>query len=115
MITFFRNYTLTHVRNKLIAIYILNVLDIFFTLYLKSTGFFMEANPFMAIFIDNTIFTLALKIILPAALVIYIYIRIRKATELQLKNSNYFILAILFIYTCINILHLIWICLFLLH
>ncbi len=108
MMTFIKDYSLTYLRNKLIAIYVLNVMDILFTLYLKSTGCFMEANPFMAIFINSTFSVLALKLLIPAALVIYLYIRMRKATEFQLKKSNYFIVTIFILYACINILHFLW-------
>ena len=113
MIKYLQNYELSNIRNKLICIYILNVTDIAFTLYLKSTGFFIEANPLIALLLKSTPAALAVKAALPAALVAFLYLRMRKASESQLKKSNYYLLAILLIYALINILHIVWICLFL--
>ena len=39
---------LSSIRRKLIALYIFNVTDIVFTLFLVNTGMFLEANTIMA-------------------------------------------------------------------
>ncbi|MDD5016701.1 MAG: DUF5658 family protein [Eubacteriales bacterium] len=115
MLSFIRDHSLASVRKKLILLYILNVLDIVFTLILQSTGYFMEANPVMAVFVASTFSALAVKILLPAALCIFLYYRLKKATDKQLKRSNVLVTALLFIYACINILHMIWLSLYLIH
>ena len=112
MIAFFKDFSLTGIRKKLIIIYILNVLDIFLTLVLIRTGYFMEANPLMALLIDDSFFAIALKSFLPALLCTYLYVRLKKAADMQLKTSNCFIGGLLLLYTCINILHLIWLSLY---
>jgi hypothetical protein len=38
------------IKNKMVAIYILNVTDMIFTLMLCGTGYFMEVNPHVATF-----------------------------------------------------------------
>jgi hypothetical protein len=103
-----RHYSYTDIRNKMILIYILNVTDIIFTLILCSTGFFMEANPVVAIVTSNTAASLLAKCVIPAILLIYLFIRMRSASEQQLKKANVVIVVLLAFYVLINLSHITW-------
>lgn len=109
MIAFIKDYSLFIIKKKLIILYILNVLDITLTLILLSTGLYMEVNTFMAKEVNNPAKAFILKTVIPAVLLIYIYFRMQKATNKQLKQSNIFINIITGVYFLINISHIIWI------
>ncbi|WP_105615377.1 DUF5658 family protein [Vallitalea okinawensis] len=111
MVTFIKDHDLRNIKHKLLLLYLLNVTDIVFTLLLINSGFYREVNPIMNQFISYELFSILLKVILPAGLLLYISLRIRKATEHQLRLSNILINLITSIYVIINILHLIWFCL----
>lgn len=108
MIGFIEEYKLENLRTKILALYLLNVTDILFTLLLLNTGHFIEANVFMADVVEKPIACLTLKVLLVALLLRYICIRMKKATIKQLKQSNIFINGILAFYILLNISHLIW-------
>jgi len=102
------NPNILNIKSKLLILYILNVLDIVFTLLLLETGFFQEANPFMLYIINRPTKLLIIKIILPALLLFLMYLRIRNAQKHQLIISNKIINGALFGYGLLNLLHLIW-------
>ena len=106
-------YKLESLKTKFIAIYLLNVTDIIFTLLLLRTGQLIEANGIMRNIIDNEFLSMAIKIFVPLVLFIYIYIRMKKATEKQLIISNRIINACLILYILINISHVVWCFMFL--
>ncbi len=93
---------------KLIAVYALNVTDILLTLALQHTGAFSEGNPIMALFMNSTASALAVKLIVPAALVALLLFRLRGATEAQRKTANTFVCALLALYVLINLSHIVW-------
>lgn len=103
-----KGYTLDKVKIKFIILYILNVTDIIFTLILMNTGFFSEANYVMKSIVDNPLTSLLLKIILPGILLIYIYLRMKNATNEQLKKAKWLVNGIVIFYIIINIMHLIY-------
>jgi hypothetical protein len=105
---FLRNYTLENIKIKFIVLYVLNVTDIIFTLLLWNTGLFTEVNIIMAGILNNYMVSLLTKLGLPAALLSVVFVRMRRASEMQLKQSNYIILAVLVFYSFINILHILW-------
>ncbi|MBZ9636817.1 DUF5658 family protein [Clostridium sp. FP1] len=109
---FIKNYTFENIKHKLLILYILNVTDIFFTLLLLSTGLFMEANRLMINVVQSTSASFILKIVLPALLLLYIYIRMKRATVTQLKQSNIILNIITGVYIIINISHLVCFLLF---
>lgn len=109
---FITNYSLENIKHKLLILYLLNVTDIIFTLLLLSTGLFIEANVLMAKAVDSLFASFILKFILPAALISYLYIRMKKASENQLKRSNIVLNAATAVYALINIFHLIYLSLF---
>lgn len=101
-------HTLPNIQRKLILLFILNALDIIFTLILLSTGLFIEANIFMANIIESPVVALGLKFGLVGGLVAIEYKRIKQATERQLFWSNVIINTMLVVYAIINIIHLAW-------
>lgn len=108
IITFIKSYNLISIRKKLIILYILNVIDIIFTLSLLQTGLFKEANIFMVNAVDNPLISIVIKIILPAGLLYYLYKRIYISDGEQLKAANIGLLISLAIYSLVNISHIIW-------
>lgn len=68
----------------------------------------MEANPFMIKAVQNLSISFILKIVLPAILLLYLSLRIKKATDYQLKISNIIINIATTAYALINVSHLIW-------
>jgi hypothetical protein len=108
MIAFIKNYSLENIKNKLLILYILNVTDIISTLLLVGTGFYMEANTLMIKAVQSPTESIALKVVLPAVLLICIYFRMQKASDQQLKKANFFISGTTAIYALINISHLVW-------
>lgn len=109
MITFIKNSELVSIKKKLMLLYILNVVDIIFTLSLLRTGLFQEVNFFMVNAVKSPLISLLLKIILPAFLLYYFYIRIKASDDQdQLKVSNIGINISLTLYTLVNLSHLIW-------
>ncbi|WP_253200438.1 DUF5658 family protein [Clostridium sp. CF012] len=109
---FIKTYTFENIKYKLLLLYLLNVTDILFTLLLLSTGLFMEANFLMAKAVQSISSSFILKIVLPAVLLLYIYLRMKKATGTQLKQSNLILNIITGVYIIINISHLVWFLLF---
>ena len=109
MMAFIKNYSLENIKNKLLILYILNVTDIIFTLLLLSNGLYMEVNTLMAKAVQSPTASLALKVILPAILFIFIYFRMHKASAKQLKQSNLIINFATAVYVVINVSHIIWI------
>ena len=112
MISFISNHTLENIKFKFLILYLLNVTDILFTIFLLSTGLFLEANFLMAKAVQSLPTSFMLKIVLPAVLLLCLYIRMRKANETQLKQSNIIINVVITAYSIINLWHLV--CLFLL-
>lgn len=111
MITFIKSYNLDMIRKKLLLLYILNVTDILFTLLLLRTGFFTEVNIFMVNAVQSPLASFLLKIILPAALLYYLYRKICTSDLSQLKATNIGINISLSIYALVNISHIVWVAL----
>lgn len=107
LIPFIKNFTIDNIKHKLLILYLLNVTDIFFTLLLLATGLFVEANMLMAKAVESITVSFILKIILPAALLFYLYIRMKNANVKQLKKSNTIINIAIIFYSLINISHFI--------
>ena len=108
MISFIKNYSLNSIKEKLILLYILNVLDIFFTVLLLSTGSFVEANYFMSSIVTSPLRYILIKIVLPAILLIFLFMRIKSATHEQLNKSNCCINIITGVYVFIDTSHVLW-------
>lgn len=108
MIAFIRNSELMSIKKKLFLLYILNVIDIIFTLSLLRTGLFAEANFFMVKVVESPILSFLLKVVLPAIFLYYFYIKSKDAEKEQLRVTNFAINISLTIYTLVNISHLFW-------
>ena len=100
-----RRHNLQSLRIKFIAIYLLNVADIVFTLILLSTGQFIEANGVMRYMIENEVLSIGIKVVIPLVLFLILNIRIQKATERQLIISNTITNYCLIVYAIINVSH----------
>ena len=111
MITFIKNYDLSSIKKKFILLYLLNVTDIIFTLLLLRTGYFQEVNIFMIKAVQSPTLSLVLKILLPAAILLYLYYRTKSSDDSQLKVSNIALNISLTIYIVVNITHVIWVAL----
>lgn len=109
MITFIKCCHLDMIRKKLFLLYFLNVTDILFTLLLLETGFFKEVNIFMVNAVQNPLASFLLKIILPAALLYYLYRKICTCDASQLRATNIGINISLTIYALVNLSHIIWV------
>lgn len=109
MRAFIHCYEVNIIKSKLIVLYILNILDISFTLLLLRTGLYKEINIFMIQVFHSTKGSFLLKIVVPAIILFYLYIRIKKASKTQLKISNTIINITVFFYLVINILHILWV------
>ena len=108
MIEFIKDYSLNNIKNKLAFLYILNLTDIIFTIILVNTGYYFEANFLMAGVIENYSASFLIKVILPAILLLYLYFRMQKATEYQLRVSNILISCAVGLYATINAFHILW-------
>ena len=105
---FLRTYNLKAMRGKLLVLYALNVSDALLTYFLVSTGYFCEANVLLRGAVFHFGELLFIKILLPAALIAWLYFRIYHATERQLRIGNIAVNVVLLLYTFINILYLVW-------
>lgn len=108
MFVLLRRCDLKAIRLKLTTIYILNILDIIFTLILLKTGLFIEGNHFMRQIIGNSFLVLAIKVLIVGALLAILYKRMETATLKQLAISNIFINSCMGVYILINLSHIIW-------
>jgi cytochrome c biogenesis factor len=106
IISVLKTRDLVSLRQKLILLYILNVTDIIFTIFLVSTGSFQEVSAFMAPLVNNMpLASIIIKIAVPSVLLLGIYQRMKKAAEKQLFQSNIIITGCLIFYVLINISH----------
>ncbi|MBU3159872.1 hypothetical protein KPL37_08920 [Clostridium frigoris] len=100
---------LCSIKRKLISIYLLNVTDIIFTIILVNTGLFLEFNAIMASLVNNSqLLSIIVKVLLPFALLLGVYQRMKDATVKQLYQSNIIINGCLIFYGLINISHVVW-------
>lgn len=111
MMNFLKYSSLKTIRKKFLILYLLNIMDIILTLLLLNTGFFVEANKFMLEIVQEPLLCFSIKVIIPGLLLHYIFRRIKKATDKQLRYSNYIINSAIFVYFLINSTHILWICL----
>ncbi|MBU3160438.1 hypothetical protein KPL37_11855 [Clostridium frigoris] len=113
IISLIKRSDLALIRKKLITIYILNVTDIIFTIFLLNTGMFMEVNSIMAPLVNNRkLFSIIIKLVIPFVLLLVVSKRMKDATEKQLHQANIMINGCLILYVLINISHIIWCVLF---
>jgi uncharacterized membrane protein SirB2 len=109
LISFIKNYDLNNIKSKFMLLYTLNVLDIISTVLLLTTGLFMEGNYFMTGIVSNPWLCGVIKFLMPGILLFWVFIRMKSATQGQLRKSNIFINTALGLYLLINLSHLFWI------
>src|SRR5690554_2066453 len=100
--------SLKNIRYKLVLLYILNVLDLAFTIVLINTGLFSEVNILVDTLMQSALSCFLVKAILPGVLIAFIIKRIKKASDIQLRISNLLINIVLCFYLAVNLHHLIW-------
>jgi len=105
---FIKNYNLNGVKKKLIIIYILNVIDIVFTIALIKSGWFTEANGFMQSLVQSTLMSYVVKITIPATILFYIYMRVKNSDKKTLKMTNIGLLIPLIMYIGVDVLHVMY-------
>jgi len=103
-----KNYNLNGVKKKLIIIYILNVIDIVFTIALIKSGWFTEANGFMQSLVQSTLMSYVVKITIPATILFYIYMRVKNSDKKTLKMTNIGLLIPLIMYIGVDVLHVMY-------
>ncbi|MGF7144686.1 hypothetical protein HNQ56_003118 [Anaerotaenia torta] len=108
MIAFVKNHSLIIQKKKFILLYLLNMTDILFTVLLLQTGYFKEANIFMAKIVVNPVAGVLLKMLLPALMLGYLYRQLQEDDEEQLRVSNIAVNFSLTVYTLVNLSHLVW-------
>lgn len=106
-------YAYFDLRKRLTLLYILNASDIVFTFGLLKTGMFEEVNTLMVGIVTDPWLSIAIKLILPAILIIYILLKLDELPHSNLKLCNYFVNTVLVIYIIINLMHLSYLGLFL--
>jgi len=105
---FIKTYNLNGIKKKLIIIYILNVIDIVFTIALIKSGWFTEANGFMQNLVQSTLMSYIVKITIPATILLYIYMRVKNSDEKTLKMTNIGLLIPLIMYIGVDVLHVMY-------
>lgn len=110
---FIKENSYINIKKKLQILYLLNITDIILTLALLKTGLFEEANGAMVNIVESPVASILLKVGVVGALIYYLIKRIAKATEKQLKISNYIINVAIGVYSIINVMHLFYIFMYL--
>ena len=109
IINLLKTRDLVLVKKKLVTIYILNISDIIFTIFLVRTGMFLEANAIMAPLVYNRqSLSIIIKVVIPFILLLGVCQRMKDATRKQLYLSNIMINMCLIFYGLINISHVVW-------
>ncbi|MFV0498395.1 MAG: DUF5658 family protein [Candidatus Fimivivens sp.] len=103
---FMKRCTSSGVRFRMLLLYALNVLDMFITKFLLQTGKFREINPVMALALQSDWATLILKLLLPAALMIYLDRRLKTVDTWHLKLSARALEVLIAAYFIVTALHL---------
>lgn len=105
---FIKSYNYKNLQIKLLLLFLLNGLDIIFTLLLLRTELFMEANIFMINIINSPLLALIIKLGLVGLLIFIEYKRIVYAKDRDLFFSNILITGIICLYILINLSHIFW-------
>lgn len=106
------NSSIYSLKLKLTWIYILNALDIVFTFTLLKTGLFYEVNTLMINIVNNATFSILVKLLFPALLILYILTRLDTPHQINTKVCNFLISTVLILYACIDLLHVYYIYLY---
>ncbi|WP_394883491.1 DUF5658 family protein [Clostridium baratii] len=110
---FIKEYSCENIKKKIQLLYFLNVTDIIFTLLLLQTGMFKEGNSVMVNIVESPAWSLIIKVVIIGILLFLLIKMMLMATNKQLYISNYIINGALGIYSIINLMHIIYIVMFL--
>ncbi len=105
---FLKDYGLGALRRKLVLLYALNLSDILLTFILLSSGGFRELNPLMAAAFQSGAITVLVKLVLPGAVLVWLYAALRRSGPGQKRACNRVINAIVIGYLAVNLMHLGW-------
>lgn len=106
MIRFLRSTGLDAMRIRLALLYLLNLADFGLTKVLLSLGGFLELNPLMALTMQSDLATVAVKVVLPGLLLVYLYRRMLGANDGQMKACARVLNWLCAGYAAINGMHL---------
>ena len=93
-------------RAGLTALYLLNMADIGFSCILLSMGGFQEMNPLMRPVMQSFAAIVLIKLIIPAALLIYLNWQMKEAELWQIRFCGHIINAFIVIYAAVNVTHI---------
>ncbi|MGL4361731.1 MAG: DUF5658 family protein [Cellulosilyticaceae bacterium] len=108
MIRFLKNSDVYLIKQKLVIIYILNVIDIVCTFGLLKTGLFEEANWLMVGIVNHALLSIFIKLLIPACLMIYVLINLDDLPTEQLPICNIALNVVFIVYSIITLMHLIY-------
>jgi len=103
-----KEITLTIIK-KFSIILFLNLSDMILTYLGDLSGYAVEVNILLAPFINNLLYFSLIKLVLPLCLFLYIYIRMLKATYLQIIKSTKYLNYLIGFYVLVNLTHIFWI------
>lgn len=101
---------LHRIRRRLLILYLLNVTDIIFTIFLIFTGYFIEANIVMRYILVSPSLAVIVKTIVPGILILFIWKRIGAASVKQLLVTSNIVFISLLIYLLIILNHIFGLC-----
>lgn len=93
-------------RYKLYLLYILNILDLIFTWILLSTRKFYEANPIMALIINNYYISFVVKCVIPGIIVWFICRKLKQINDITFLFSNIVASFGVIVYAMVSFNHL---------
>ncbi len=94
-------------NDRMLILYFLNLSDYLFTLILISSGLFMEANPLLSLSINGSAGFFA-KCVLPAAMLIYIKLRITSGEVKHMLAAKVMLDIAAVFYFAVNCMHVFW-------
>lgn len=101
---------LYRIKHKLLILYLLNVIDIIFTMFLMHTGYFIELNIVMRYILESPFLSVLVKTIVPIILITFIWKRIAAASLKQLFVTSNVVFFSVIIYLLIILNHIFWLC-----
>lgn len=106
VIRFLQNISLSAMRVRLALLYLLNLADYMLTKVLLSRGGFFELNPLMALTMQSAAATVVVKVLLPGALLLYLYRRMLFAGPNQMRTCARVLNWLCAGYAAVNLMHL---------
>lgn len=87
----------------------LNFTDIVATVLLLKTGMFKEGNYLLQTFVNKCpVLCVVFKTLLPLILLMYVYYRLKDASEKEIKRTNTALSILVVFYLFVNATHIMW-------